>query len=190
MPSTWTWSIRRSEQTISRSTTTERLTLTAARVRMTNGETRVAPESRFIGEIPDDLLVREQRQEARRQPGSGYRFGGVGSESYASFGTGSYGVNPSQSSRYMKTDNSSFGARPKSTILNTSASSVYAGKEFKVEKSGSLEYGVGDRVSHVRFGEGVVRAIEEGKKDYEVTVDFDGAGTKKLFASFAKLKKV
>ena len=54
----------------------------------------------------------------------------------------------------------------------------------------ALDYGVGDRVSHVKFGSGTVAAIVEGGRDYEVTVDFDGAGTKKMFAMFAKLKKL
>ena len=48
----------------------------------------------------------------------------------------------------------------------------------------------GDRVSHIKFGAGKVMAIVEGGRDYEVTVDFDKAGTKKMFASFAKLKKI
>ena len=56
--------------------------------------------------------------------------------------------------------------------------------------SSSLEYGVGDRVRHMKFGEGQVKAIVEGGRDYEVTVDFDKAGTKKMFAAFAKLKKI
>ncbi|CDD44280.1 superfamily I DNA and RNA helicases [Clostridium sp. CAG:299] len=42
----------------------------------------------------------------------------------------------------------------------------------------------------MKFGEGTVTAIADGGKDYEVTVDFDRAGVKKMFASFAKLKKV
>ena len=49
---------------------------------------------------------------------------------------------------------------------------------------------VGDRVKHIRFGEGTVLEIIEGAKDYEVRVNFDVAGVKKLFASFAKLQKV
>ena len=53
-----------------------------------------------------------------------------------------------------------------------------------------MEYGVGDRVRHLRFGEGTVLEITEGRKDYEVRVNFDTAGVKKLFASFAKLKKI
>lgn len=63
-------------------------------------------------------------------------------------------------------------------------------KQYTVTKAGSLEYGVGDRVRHVKFGEGQVVAIVEGGRDYEVTVEFENAGPKKMFASFAKLKKV
>ncbi len=54
----------------------------------------------------------------------------------------------------------------------------------------SLDYQEGDRVSHVKFGEGTVMQIVEGGRDYEVTVGFDRVGVKKMFASFAKLKKV
>ena len=54
----------------------------------------------------------------------------------------------------------------------------------------ALDYRVGDRVSHVKFGEGEVTSIVEGGRDYEVTVDFDRAGTKKMFAAFAKLVKL
>ena len=54
----------------------------------------------------------------------------------------------------------------------------------------SLEYAVGDRVRHIKFGDGEVTAIVEGGRDFEVTVDFDKVGTKKMFATFAKLKKI
>ena len=57
-------------------------------------------------------------------------------------------------------------------------------------KASHLDYSVGDRVKHIRFGEGTVLEIIEGAKDYEVRVNFDVAGVKKLFASFAKLQKV
>ena len=53
-----------------------------------------------------------------------------------------------------------------------------------------LDYGEGDRVSHMKFGEGIVTGIRDGGRDWEVTVDFEEYGTKKLFAGFAKLKKV
>ena len=54
----------------------------------------------------------------------------------------------------------------------------------------SLGYQVGDTVRHIKFGKGVVTEIIEGKKDCEVTVEFETAGTKRMFASFAKLKKL
>ena len=53
-----------------------------------------------------------------------------------------------------------------------------------------MDYTVGDRVRHLKFGEGIVENIAEGGRDYEVTVEFDTAGRKKMFASFAKLVKV
>ena len=56
--------------------------------------------------------------------------------------------------------------------------------------SGSLEYGVGDRVKHIKFGEGIVKNIESGPRDYQVTIDFDKAGQKVMYAAFAKLKKI
>ena len=52
------------------------------------------------------------------------------------------------------------------------------------------DYGPGDRVLHIKFGMGTVADIKEGAKDYEVTVNFDTVGTKRMFAGFAKLKKV
>ena len=62
--------------------------------------------------------------------------------------------------------------------------------QFRVVKADRLDYGVGDRVSHVKFGAGTVLDITEGGRDYEVKVEFDRAGVKKMFASFAKLKKI
>ena len=35
-----------------------------------------------------------------------------------------------------------------------------------------------------------VKEISDGGRDYEVTVEFDTLGTRKMFASFAKLKKL
>jgi DNA helicase-2/ATP-dependent DNA helicase PcrA len=83
---------------------------------------------------------------------------------------------------------------PKSVLYQQAKSSfqtkVFEPKMFQVKKSEGLSYGVGDTVKHIKFGVGVVSAIVEGGKDYEVTVAFETAGVKKMFASFAKLKKV
>ena len=84
---------------------------------------------------------------------------------------------------------SSFGTKKEKTPVFTPVSNQ---RSFASSNTGSssLEYGVGDRVRHMKFGEGQVKAIVEGGRDYEVTVDFDKSGTKKMFAAFAKLKKI
>ena len=64
------------------------------------------------------------------------------------------------------------------------------GKSFTVTKASSLNYKEGDRVRHMKYGEGVVHEIKDGKKDYEVTICFDQAGVKRMLASFAKLERV
>jgi DNA helicase-2/ATP-dependent DNA helicase PcrA len=63
-------------------------------------------------------------------------------------------------------------------------------QQFAVSKGKGLDYGVGDRVRHMKFGAGTVLNVTEGGRDYEVTVEFDAAGTKKMFAAFAKLQKI
>lgn len=75
-------------------------------------------------------------------------------------------------------------------MKRTFAQKPKAVQQFTVTKADRLEYGVGDRVRHMKFGEGTVADITEGGRDYEVEVDFDSFGRKKMFASFAKLKKI
>ena len=66
---------------------------------------------------------------------------------------------------------------------------VQAGKEA-LAIIGGLEYGVGDRVRHLKYGDGTVTNIVDGPRDYQVTVQFDGPGQKIMYAAFAKLKKI
>ena len=58
------------------------------------------------------------------------------------------------------------------------------------EKVGLENYKEGDLVKHKQFGEGTVKTIVDGKRDYEITVEFDQAGQKRMLASFAKLEKL
>ena len=74
--------------------------------------------------------------------------------------------------------------------MNFQAKTSLQKKDFTVTKAAKLDYGVGDTVRHVKFGVGIVKNIVEGGRDYEVTVDFDKVGVKKMFAGFAKLKKI
>ena len=57
-------------------------------------------------------------------------------------------------------------------------------------KKDELDYTVGDTVRHAKFGVGKVTEIVKGGRDYEVTVEFDRAGRRKMFAGFAKLQKI
>ena len=68
--------------------------------------------------------------------------------------------------------------------------SLQKGSQLAAGGNGPLGYEVGDRVRHVKFGEGTVTEIKEGGRDHEVTIEFDSVGTRKMFAKFAKLVKV
>ena len=82
------------------------------------------------------------------------------------------------------------GAANAGTAGKPSFSSLQKGSQLTAQKGGALTYGVGDRVRHVKFGEGTVLDIKEGSRDKEVTVEFDTVGVRKMFAMFAKLVKV
>ena len=135
----------------------EHLTITGARMRMQRGETQYHKISRFVKEIPEEVL------------------------------SGSTWEPKSRDSFLIEEP------RPKRTSLKKQpvAAQTYQARDFgtKIQKQ-PLDYGVGDRVRHMKFGVGTVAAINDGGRDYEVAVDFDTAGRKRMFASFAKLKKV
>jgi DNA helicase-2/ATP-dependent DNA helicase PcrA len=86
-------------------------------------------------------------------------------------------------------------ARPKRTALEnqpyiTKAAQGVGGVSITPAGNVGLEYSTGDRVRHMRYGEGTVMKIEPGPRDAQVTVVFDEAGQKIMYAGFAKLKKV
>ncbi len=147
------------------------LTISCARQRMIRGETQYNKVSRFVKEIPGNLLGGKAKDVR-----AGDASGEVKTRSFQQAGSR---VNP-----IFKVGNASHkNPYQKNPYQSTSFSSSTTSKI-------SLEYGAGDRVRHIKFGEGTVTQIVEGGRDYEVTVDFDRVGTKKMFASFAKLKKV
>ncbi|MBO5227711.1 MAG: ATP-binding domain-containing protein, partial [Lachnospiraceae bacterium] len=141
----------------------EHLTVTYAKQRMLRGETRYNMVSRFLKEIPAELLG--TKAPVKTQAASVSSSGMVAS----SAGTGR---------------TPAFGK----TFPRTAAVSAY--KPATVVKADKLDYEVGDTVSHIKFGVGMVMDIAEGGRDFEVTVDFEKYGVKKMFASFAKLKKL
>ena len=159
----------------------QQLTLTAAKQRMVHGNIQYSAISRFVKELPQEKL--DWKEET---------FGGLfkkGPSMNANSLSGSlFGGSSSMSS------GSSFSASQGSqTAKKTNYDNVFDlkyAKAFSSPKPDSLDYKEGDRVSHIKFGKGTVLAVEDMKKDYQVTVEFDTAGVKKLFAGFAKLKKI
>ena len=129
------------------------LTLSCAQQRMIRGETQYNKVSRFIKEIPRELveLGREFPEKKLKE------------------------IPMPTSYQQMK---------------QAFKQPAFIPKQFEVKKAQGLDYVVGDTVKHIKFGAGVVTDITEGGRDYEVTVNFDKVGVKKMFASFAKLKKI
>ena len=80
--------------------------------------------------------------------------------------------------------------RPAKYQYGAKAGKPYNLSDFKVKPVGELDYQIGDRVKPIKFGVGTVQEITKGGRDFEVAVEFDRVGRKKMFASFAKLKKV
>ena len=133
------------------------LTLTCAKQRMIRGETQYNRVSRFVREIPRELVDLGHTIQEKKP-----RVDDI--------------VSPKSAYAQMK--------------MNFQAKSTLQKKDFTVKKADSLDYGEGDTVRHVKFGVGIVKNIADGGRDYEVTVDFDKVGVKKMFAGFAKLKKI
>lgn len=142
------------------------LNLSAAKQRMIRGETQYNKVSRFVKEIPRNLLKVDGKETSERRV--------------------------SKENRVIKDESVFKKNTPVRTPVRTNYSSLSSSNIFDKTPSGNketLSYGIGDNVKHIKFGIGKVVDIKDGGRDYEVTVDFDTAGTKKMFASFAKLVK-
>lgn len=135
----------------------QNLAITCAKQRMVRGETQYNKVSRFVKEIPRELLSGAVRKEKEHKEPKAATY----QQAKQIFRAKPYGMPQKQEKSFGTPGNPA-----------------------------SLGYQEGDRVRHMKFGEGTVQNIVQGGRDYEVTVDFDKVGVKKMFASFAKLKKV
>ena len=135
----------------------KRLALTCARRRMIHGTTQYNRVSRFVEEIPEELLTERVVFEKKKE------------------------VESVKSTAYQQAKQA-FHSKPFAAAKPV--------QQFGKKQDGTLDYEVGDRVRHVKFGEGLVTQITSGGRDYEVTVNFDTAGVKKMFAMFARLQKI
>ena len=197
----------------------KKLSLSCARSRFRNGEHQFNRPSRFISEIPRYLLHAGSNSSTassggvsaaeflKHQPDGSFSFGaGTGSSSTRRSGsarsnTGGYGTgtwNPAMEQRTKQSGH----ARGKSGLDLLAGNPMISkgfGGSYKTPSAKSssaagtsqtLSYSEGDRVRHMRFGEGSVQKITPSGADFEVTVAFDNGNTRKMLSSFAKLKKV
>ena len=141
----------------------ETLIMSAARMRTVRGETQMNRTSRFVREIPKELLA-ESAQMLKKH------------SEYSSITGKDHMELP-----VRKRGQVAFNSYQREAISNT---------VFDKQTDSAPDYVVGDRVRHIKFGEGTVADMINGGRDYEVTVDFDTAGRKKMFAGFAKLVKI
>ena len=168
------------------------LNISAAKSRMVRGETQYLPVSRFIKEIPEELMESENASD------TGAGFGSHGSAYGSSFGS-SYG-NKVAENKLLKKNAAAFlgvkagtasdtgrASQQRTAQVNTTAGTFTKGADLSF---GAPDYGPGDRVRHVKFGDGTVKAVDKGPRDYQVTVEFDGVGQKIMYAAFAKLIKI
>ena len=153
------------------------LTLTYAKSRMVRGVTQYNKVSRFVKEIPSRLISMRGVFEKKN------RWNGLSASSslkpYGESFVGNAGENAVPSGR-SKLDE----------LLKNQK--IFKGSDLFEKKTApvleALDYAQGDRVVHMKFGEGTVVKIEDNGKGDEVTVNFDKAGIKKMMAAFAKLK--
>ena len=141
----------------------ETLIMSAARMRTVRGETQMNRTSRFVREIPKELLA-ESAQMLKKN---------------------------SEYSAITGKDHMELPVRKRGQIaFNSYQREAISNTVFDKKTDSAPDYVVGDRVRHIKFGEGTVADMINGGRDYEVTVDFDTAGQKKMFAGFAKLVKI
>ena len=201
------------------------LTITAAKQRMVRGETQYNPISRFIKEIPEELLDNKlpvYKRSFSDYEDDSYEKSLFKQKPYStgslSFGQGRqefgkpFSANTFSASGINKSAEHGSSSKPKATVkpvyvtpgsqtiarsasLRKPAVTPEKVKPFIAQTQAkpayaSVQYTVGDKVRHMKFGEGVVLKMEPGPKDTKVTVNFNEYGQKVMYATFAKLQKI
>ena len=186
----------------------ELATLSYAEMRFKWGNMEFSRPSCFLREIDSRYLetdaMQEEREPVRRSAGRGegssaldelrrrfdYRYqqkpAAGGSQAGARFGGGSSAGVKSEAQRPVV-------VQPTRSTAGMRSVGVRQGESSLVEGAAPVscgDYAVGDRVSHLKFGAGVIRRIETLASDHKLVVEFSGYGEKTLLAKFAKLTKL
>lgn len=182
------------------------LTVTCARQRMVRGQMQYNRVSRFVNEIPKQVMEQPKKKTYRQEKENAGFSDNLAVKQAIEMFRGKTAAQQGDMQLYKN---------PPAQQPETSACSTDTMFDFIKSEPGKddihnwkampphpdaqdgdelvrkrLGYGVGDLVRHQKFGDGMVVNIVSGGRDYEVTVQFHQAGVKKMFAAFAKLKKI
>ncbi len=149
----------------------KQLYLSNATSRMLFGRTERSRPSRFLAEIPSELI------ELKIEPIS---FSSYLSSDFSGFG-GSF--NTDKTVHKQKTDFNSYGSNDYKQRTSFSAAKP-------VKNSQSQSYSIGQRVRHKAFGEGLIISAVAMGNDTMLEIAFETVGTKRIMSNFAKLEKI
>ena len=161
------------------------LFLTFARKRTIFGSTSFNPPSRFLKEIPQELL--EGYDEALGEKEDDDNFD-IFEDSKFEWRYG--GKKESKVTTYKIDTNSNINKAPEPSFSFRSAESFL--KNLETKKQSGIEdvskYKVGQKVYHKKFGEGEITKLEKEADDVKVDIEFNKFGHKRLMAKFAGLE--
>ena len=179
------------------------LTLTAASSRMMRGQWVNYPISRFVREIPSNLLDSDTNFSKKREedlPPRTSRYSNMGLYGgYLKSGSGNSGIGNIPGGKPYASTKMLDNAKPKASVkvdiskksMTGATPSQKASPVINLTKGSELKsninYKAGDRVSHIKFGEGVVTEIDTSGNNTYVKIDFDQYGQRILDSRFAKL---
>lgn len=164
----------------------QQLFLTCSKQRTIFGSTSYNPVSRFIKEIPEELLegyqdvFGEETNKSQIFKDSSYSWT-YGSKDNGNIKT--YKITEQQPKVAASNKNAgfSFGKTAESFLSNL-------GKPKTNQNIDLSKYEAGVRVFHKKFGEGTINTVEPEGEDLKVDINFDKVGHKRLMAKFAKLE--
>ena len=158
----------------------EHLFMTCAKSRTIFGSTSYNAISRFLKEVPEDMLSEESSLSVESNLKGTFDNSNTYEWKYGNSNVKKYTIEPN--SAPSKVAASSFSFKTPESFLN--------GLNKKKTEVDISEYKEGTRVYHKKFGEGTINYIEEEGEDYKVDINFDKAGHKRLMAKFAGLEVI
>ena len=161
------------------------LYLTCARRRTIFGSTSYNPISRFVKEIPEDLLEGYENVVSTRKSNMvsdsdyewEYGFSKKATSDVKTYNSESYKVPVGSAAQ---STNTGFAFRTADSFLNS--------LNNKLNSVDISKYKAGQRVFHKKFGEGTITKVEPEGNDLKVDISFDKSGNKRLMAKYAGLE--